>query len=108
MTIPATVKIDNYTYKVTSISDSAFSGNTKVKSIIIGKNVKKIGANAFKNAKKLTKITVKSTKLGKNSVGKNALKGTGKKLVIKVAKSKVKSYKSYFKNKGNGKVKVTK
>ena len=44
----------------------------------------------------------------KKSVGKNALKGTNKKLVIKVPKKNVKKYKIYFKNKGNKSVKVKK
>lgn len=53
-------------------------------------------------------IILKSTKLTKKSVGKNALKGTNKKLTIKVPKKKVKKYKTYFKNKGNKTVKVKK
>ena len=70
--------------------------------------MKKIGATAFSGCKNLTKITLKSTKLIKSSVGKNALKGTNKKLVIKVPKNKVKTYNNYFKKKGNTKVRVTK
>lgn len=130
--VPDEVVIDGVKYKVTSISNNAFANNKKVTKAVIGKNVtsigksafkkctnlktveikstklNKIGANAFYGAKKLTKITLKSTKLTKKSVGKNALKGTNKKLVIKVPKSKVKTYKTYFKNKGNKTVKVKK
>ena len=95
-------------YTVTGIADKAFSGNKKLKSVTIGKNVTSIGKEAFRNCKNLNKITLKSTKLTKNSIGKNALKGTNKNLVIKVPKSKVKDYQKYFKNKGNTKVKVKK
>ncbi|MBQ4057653.1 MAG: leucine-rich repeat protein [Lachnospiraceae bacterium] len=130
--IPDQVMIEGVSYKVTSISDNAFANNKKVTKIVIGKNVTsigksafkkctnlktveikstkldKIGANAFYGAKKLTKITLKSTKLTKKSIGKNALKGTNEKLVIKVPKSKVKKYKTYLKNKGNKTVTVKK
>lgn len=128
--VPDTVTINGVTYKVTAIADKAFSGNSKLSKVTLGKNVTAIGKNAFKNCSKLktvtipsksfqkigaaafsgcknlTRITLKSTKLSKSSVGKSALKGTNKKLVIQVPKSKVKKYKSYFKNKGNAKVKV--
>ncbi len=130
--VPDKVTIDGITYKVTSIANNAFANNKKVTKVVIGKNItsigknafkkcaklktieikstklSKIGANAFYGAKKLTKITLKTTKLTKKSIGKNALKGTNKKLVIKVPKSKVKKYKNYFKNKGNKTVKVKK
>ena len=130
--VPDTVTVDNITYKVTEIANKAFSGNKKVKSVTVGKNVvsigkeafknctklksvniksttlNKIGANAFSGSKCLTKITLKTTKLTKNSIGKNALKGTSSKLVIKVPKSKVKNYQKLFKNKGNKSVSVSK
>lgn len=130
--VPDTVIVDNITYTVTAIADKAFSSNKKIKNVSIGKNVisigkdafknctklknveikstslNKVGANAFSGDKSLTKITLKSTKLTKNSIGKNALKGTNKKLVIKAPKNKVKEYQKYFKNKGNKTVKVKK
>ena len=84
-----------------------FCGMQKLTSITVkSKQVKTIGKNAFKGCKKLKKITLKTTKLTKKSVGKNAFKGTHKKLVIKVPKKYVKKYKTYFKNKGNKKVRV--
>ena len=48
VTIPATVKYDGTTYKVTAISKGAFKNDTSLKTVTIGKNVAKIGANAFK------------------------------------------------------------
>ncbi len=41
--IPATVKINGYTFKVTAIADSAFSGCSKLTKVTVGSNVKAIG-----------------------------------------------------------------
>ena len=130
--VPDTVSVNGVTYKVTSIADKAFYKNKKMKTVTVGKNVisigkgafqnctnlktvtikskvlNKIGANAFSGDKKLTKITLKTGKLTKKSIGKNALKGTAKKLVIKVPGNKVSPYKRYFKNKGSKNVKMKK
>lgn len=130
--VPDTVSVKGVTYKVTSIADKAFYKNKKIKTVTVGKNVtsigkgafqnctslqtvtikstalNKIGANAFNGDKKLMKITLKTTKLTKNSIGKNVLKGTNKKLIIKVPGNKVSAYKSYFQNKGNKNVKIKK
>ncbi|WP_044294266.1 LamG-like jellyroll fold domain-containing protein [Robinsoniella peoriensis] len=96
--VPDSVKIGNYRYKVTEIGKSAFKGNKKLKTVKIGKNVKKIGTAAFYNDKALKTITVYSKVI--KSVGKNALKGIHARAVIKVPKSKLKSYQSRFAKKG--------
>jgi hypothetical protein len=62
----------------------------------------------FRGDKKLTGIKLKTTKLTKSSIGKNALKGTSRKLTIKVPKEKLSAYKKYFKEKGNKSVTVKK
>lgn len=93
-----TVKVGNYKYKVTEIGKYAFKGNKKLKTVTIGKNVKKIGTGAFYNDKELKKITIYSKVI--KSVGKNALKGIYGKAVIMVPRSKLKSYKSKFMKKG--------
>lgn len=97
LSIPATVTIDGYTYKVTAIADKAFKNNKKLKSVTIGKNVTKIGKKAFSGCKKLKKITIKSTVL--KSVGKNAIKNIDKKATIKVPKKQLSKYKKLFKSK---------
>ncbi len=97
VTIPETVMINGDIYKVTAISDKAFKNNKKLKKIIIGKNVRKIGKNAFYGCKNIKKMTIKSTIL--TSVGKNAIKGINKKATIKVPKKKFKQYKKLFKSK---------
>ncbi len=97
ITIPDTIKINGYTYKVTEIASKAFKNNKKLKSVTIGKNVKKIGKEAFCSCKKLKKITIKSKVL--KSVGKNAIKNIHKKATIRVQKTQLKKYKKLFKSK---------
>lgn len=105
--IPATVKIDGVTYKVTSIQTNAFRNNKKIKKIIIGSNIKKIGKNAFYGCKNLKSITIRSTKLTEKMVGGNAFKGIDRKAVIKVPKEKYKIYQKLLKSRGfKGKIKA--
>ena len=99
--VPKTVKIQGKTYKVTSIAANAFKNNKKLTSVTVGANVTTIGGKAFYGCKNLKKITVKSAKL--KSVGKNALKGIHKKAVVKVPKSKLSKYKKLFKSRGQKK-----
>ncbi len=107
--IPASVTINGKAYAVTSIAPNAFKGNKKLKSVTIDKNIRKIGKNTFYGCKNLKKIVIRSKNLTKKSIGKNAFKGIHSKAVVKVPKSKVKSYKTLFKSKGMGKkVKVKK
>lgn len=103
VTIPDTVKINGKTYKVTGISPNAFKNNNKLSKVVIGKNVAKIGKNAFYNCKKLTLVTIKTQKLTLKSVGKNAFKGINAKGTIKVPKAKKKAYKTLLKKRGIGK-----
>lgn len=121
---------------ITSIGDKAFYNCKKLKSVTIGSNVttiganafykcvaltkitipskvKKIGKSAFYGCKKLKTITIKTNKLTAKNVGKNAFKGVGskyyKKVVVRVPKKKLKSYKTMLKKKGlSTKVKVKK
>ena len=91
LTIPATVRYKNVTFKVTSIGKKAFSKQKKLKSLTIGKNVKSIGANAFSGDKKLAKIKFSGTAI--KSIGKNAFKNIKKNAAFSVKKSK----KAYYK-----------
>lgn len=60
-TVPATVKIDGLNYKVSGIADNAFQGCTKLKTVIIGKNVTYVGKKAFYGCTRL-----KTVSMGKN------------------------------------------
>ncbi len=107
LNIPATVKYNGMSYKVTAIDKNAFKSKKKLKSVTIGKYVKSIGASAFAKAGKLSKITIKSTVLKK--VGSKAFSGINKKAKIKVPAKKLKAYKKLLKNKGQSKsVKIVK
>ncbi|WP_022762101.1 leucine-rich repeat protein [Butyrivibrio sp. AD3002] len=109
-TIPDTITIDNKEYKVTEIAANAFKNNKKLKKITIGKNINKIGANAFFGCKNLKNIKFKTVLLTKKSVGKNAFKGVNAKAKAKVPKKVLKAYKKFLPGKGlNGKgQKITK
>lgn len=122
--VPSKVTINNITYQVTSISAKAFRGNTKLKKVVIGKNVRSIGNSAFEGCKALKSIVIPSkvTSVGKNAfknckklksirikgkvlkkVGKNAFKGIHAKAKIKVPKKQLKAYKKRLKGKGQKK-----
>ena len=96
--VPASVKLADGRYKVTAIDKNAFKNNKKLKKVTIGSKVTRIGAGAFSGAKNLNAITIKSKSL--KSVGKNALKGIHKKCTIKVPKTKLTAYKRLLKKKG--------
>ena len=72
VSIPATVKIRGKKYKVTQIAEGAFKNNKKVTKVTIGSNVSKISKNAFSGAVKLKTVT-----MGQNvtEVGAYAFKG---------------------------------
>ena len=55
--ISETVKVSGVTCKVTEISANAFKNDTVLKTVVIGKNVKTIGVNAFYGCKNLTKVS---------------------------------------------------
>jgi len=98
VSVPDTVKINGYTFKVTKIGDNAFKSAKKLTTLTIGKNVKVIGKNVCRSCKKLKKITVKSSSI--KSIGKNSFKSIHKKAVIRVPKKKKSSYKKMLKKAG--------
>lgn len=105
--IPATVKYVGVTYKVTSVADRAFRNNKKVTNLTVGKNVTKIGKNAFSGCKNLKTLTIRSTKLTKKGLAGSSFKGISKKTMVKVPKNKLKAYKKLLQSKGlDKKVKV--
>lgn len=100
VTIPATVKIDGITYKVTSIAANAFKGNNKITKVIIGNNINKIGKNAFYKAGKLKTVTIKTTLLSSTGVGAKAFSNINAKATVKVPKKKLTAYTKILKKKG--------
>lgn len=57
--VPDTITVGEVTYKVTVIADEAFKNNKKLTKVTIGNNIKKIGASAFENCTKLKTISFK-------------------------------------------------
>ncbi len=89
VTIPATVTIDGYTFKVTAVANNVFKNASRLKSVVIGANVKSIGKSSFYKCKKLATITFKGIKAP--GVGKNAFKSGKSKVTVKVPKKMKKS-----------------
>ena len=121
ITIPKTVKIGKYTFKVTSIASKAFKNNKNLKKAVIGDNVTTIGASAFEGDRQLTTViigkgvtkieskafkgdaklaTIKINTKKLKTVKKDAWKGIAKKAKFKVPKGKAKAYKSLLKKGG--------
>ncbi len=94
--IPAAVKIKGRSCKVTAVSAKAFMNNKKLKKVVVGKNVTKIGKKAFFKTPGLSLVTVKSTRLKK--VYKNTFRKSSKKLIVRAPEKKLKAYKKLMKN----------
>ncbi|MBE5924923.1 MAG: leucine-rich repeat domain-containing protein [Lachnospiraceae bacterium] len=93
--------------KVTEIGNNAFANCPALTKVTIPANVRKLGSNLFKGCKKLKTIIVKTTILESKTVAKNAFKGVGKKVTIKVPKKMKKAYTKLFRKKGlSKKVKI--
>ena len=72
----------NTTYKVTKIANGTFKNNNTIKEVVIGSNIKNIGANAFRDCSKLSVITIYGYSLKKS--GKNAFSGLKKGVEIRI------------------------
>ena len=108
ITIPDKVTIGSKKYPVTSIAAKAFAGNKKLTKVVIGKNIRKVGAKAFYQCKNLKKITIKTKKLTMKRVGQKAFAGIYKKVKVTLPKSgfsktKKKQYKKILRGRGIGK-----
>lgn len=102
-TVPNQVKKGKFKFKVIKISAGAFKNCKSLEWVVINKNIRVIGEDAFKNTPALRTINVKGSGIqtGKavkafNGAGKDA----GRKLTVKVPKTKYTEYKSLFKGEG--------
>lgn len=98
--VPDTIQISKQKFKVTSIKDNVLKDNKKVKKLIIGSNVKKIGKKAFYGCKNLKTIVIKTSNLTSTSVKADAFKGLNAKVVVNVPENKLAAYKKILKAKG--------
>jgi hypothetical protein len=96
-TVPAVVKIKKKKMKVTAVASNAFKNKKRLTKLTIGSNVQSIGSYAFKGCKKLSRITIKSKVL--KYVGKGVLTGTSNPY-IDVPDGKKPKYEKLFKNAG--------
>ena len=93
--IPSTIKINGVTYKVTEIAANAFKGNSKLKKVIIGSNIKKIGKRAFYKCTRLSSVTFKGKKI--TAMGKKLFYKIGNKCKIIIPKAVLKKYRRMIK-----------
>ena len=100
-------RVNGKKYYITSIGKNTFKKSSKLSKITVGSSIKSIGSYSFYGCSRLKSITVNGKNIKK--VGKKALKGIHKYAKIRVPKTKLKSYKKIFKNKGQKKtVKIVK
>ena len=97
VTIPNTIKVDGISYKVAEIGANAFKNNKKVKKVTIGANVVKIANKAFNKCPNLKSVVIKTTLLTKKTASKKCFSKVNKKMVIKVSKKSKKTYAKIFK-----------
>ena len=97
ITVPSTIKAKGITYKVTSIGANAFKNCKKLTKATIGANVKVIKAKAFNNCPKLKAVTIKTALLTKKTASKKCFSKVSKKMVIKVPRKVKKTYAKIFK-----------
>lgn len=96
--IPASVTYGGNTYNVTGIAAKAFRNNKKLTRVTIGKNITSIGKNAFAGCTRLKKINILSSKI--KTAGKSCFKSVNRNTVITVPAAKYKYYRNRFKNSG--------
>ena len=98
--VPNKVSCEGTKYTVTEIGKKAFSKNKYVQDITIGKNVRKIGAYAFKGCKKLQNVWVNTKKLKSSGLNKAAFSGMKKGINLIVPKKYAGTYGRIFRKKG--------
>lgn len=96
--VKSSVKINGVSYNVTEISDGAFKNCKKLSKVTVGAKVTKIGKNAFSGCRKLKNVVVKSNVL--KTAGKNSFKNVHASISVKVPSKKAAAYKKLLKKAG--------
>lgn len=99
VSIAATVKIGGVTYKVTQINAKAFKGCKKLRKVTIGKNIRKIGKEAFAQCGRLSAVNMKKVN-GLTAVKNKAFSKINAKAKITVPAKKLKKYTNMLKRAG--------
>lgn len=97
VTIPNTIKVNGINYKVAEVGANAFKNNKKVKKVTIGANIVKVANKAFNKCPSLRNVIIKTTLLTKKTASKKCFSKVHKKMVIKVPKKVKKTYVKIFK-----------
>lgn len=92
--IPDEVVIKDVSFAVVEVKSGLWKNDAKLRKVVIGKNIKKIGVKAFYKAKNCKNIVFKGTALEK--IGNKAFGGISKKASIKAPKKKRKAYNKMF------------
>ena len=105
--VPNQVKKGKFLFKVIKVSNYAFDGCENLKWIVIHRNIRVIGEDAFKGTSALTKINIKGYGIVSGKVT-DAFEGSGKngRLTVKVPKNKVNEYSELFTGEGGLKGRV--
>ncbi|WP_022762514.1 InlB B-repeat-containing protein [Butyrivibrio sp. AD3002] len=88
--ISDTISHKGKNYTVTEIRSNAFRNRTKLKSLVVGRNIQKIGSGAFSGCKNLGKITIRGNNL--KSIGSGSFRGIKKGARITVVCKDKKTY----------------
>lgn len=96
VTIPDTVSFKGVSYKVTSIQKNAFKNCKKLKKVTVGKNITSIGSNAFYGCTKLTTVTCKGTAV--KTIGAGAFRNCTSLKKITIPKAVTTIGKNAFRN----------
>ncbi|MGN0359624.1 MAG: beta-N-acetylglucosaminidase domain-containing protein [Hominisplanchenecus sp.] len=99
VTIYDSIKYGGQTWKVIEIKEKAFKGCSKLAKVTIGKNVKKIGKEAFAQCGKLKNVNMKKA-ANITTIGKKAFSKIDAKAKIAVPAKKLAKYKKMLKKAG--------
>lgn len=103
VSIPKSIICGKLKFTVTSVAANALKNNTKIKNLVIGANVNKIGKKAFFGCKSLKQISIKTKKLTAKKVGANAfakIETSKQQLKISIPKKKANSYIKWLRKRG--------
>ena len=98
VTIPATIKIHNLKYRVTSVSAEVFKDNKKITNLILGKCIRTIETKAFCRCKNLKRVTFQGSKV--KAIEEKAFAKTKKNLIVKAPKDVLETYKEMMTSAG--------
>lgn len=93
--IPAKVTCDGVTYKVTGVSGNAFKDCKKLTKLTVGSNVTTLGKTLFSKNNKCKTVVIKSGKLTK--ISQNAFQELPKKAAITMPDKKYRAYEKLLK-----------